>query len=335
MKNQDPKEEKLRDELETLYQRVAESEKSEADSEPIEALQSYYEALRVAPDASIETIKENYEQLADFWDPHRFEDDPSLRENAERKLTNITHAYEKILVSRQREKGTRLAEPPRQFSEDPGLSAPDEETDHHFPRGKILLGGIAFVAIVLAVYFWPDLYHYHTIESENLIDQLMKNRITDRMTSLDEEKLTQNAVQEAKSSAPSSPSASVPPAQPPALSEEQPSPGGAKKPGAPVGPKITGKKEAPAEKQASRETKIIGYTIQVSAVRDLNMAKAFVETQKYRGLQVYLAEIKVKDQGGWYRVYLGRFTNRAEAARYMEEKKVRELFPKSFVRELS
>ena len=333
MKTQDPKEEKLFDELETIYQRVAESEKSEADSERVESLQSYYKSLQVAPDASLETIKENYEQRVDFWDPNRFADDASLRENAERKLAEITHAYEKILASRQREKEPRLAEPPMQISEDPDLSAPDEGTGLHSPWGKILLGGIGSVVLALVVFFWPTRYQYHPIESGKKTDQLRENRITDSMPYRDGEKRNQDPVLEAKSSALSSPP--VLPAQPPALSEEQPNLAAATKPGPAEGPKIAGKKEAFAEKQSSQDTKIIGYTIQVGAVRDLDMAEKFVETQKISGLPVYLAEIKIKDQGVWYRVYLGRFANKAEAARYMQEKKIGELFPESFIRKLS
>ena len=103
MESPDRKEEKLLDELETMYRRVAESEKSEADSVQMEALQSYYESLQVSPDAPLETIKETYERLVDFWEPGQFANTPPLREEAERKLAEITHAYEKILASRQRE----------------------------------------------------------------------------------------------------------------------------------------------------------------------------------------------------------------------------------------
>jgi len=70
-------------------------------------------------------------------------------------------------------------------------------------------------------------------------------------------------------------------------------------------------------------------------MRDLNMAKEFVETQKKSGQQVYLAKIKVKDGGVWYRVYLGRFADQAQAARYMKEKKVKEFFPACFIQKLS
>jgi septal ring-binding cell division protein DamX len=73
----------------------------------------------------------------------------------------------------------------------------------------------------------------------------------------------------------------------------------------------------------------------VSAIRDLNMAKEFVETQKKSGQALYWAKITTKDRGVWYRIYLGHFANRAEAARYMEEKKIKEIFPECFIQKLS
>ena len=72
----------------------------------------------------------------------------------------------------------------------------------------------------------------------------------------------------------------------------------------------------------------------MSALRDLNKAKEFVETQKKSGQPLYLAEIKIKDRGVWYRIYLGHFANKAKAARYMEEKKIKEIFPECFIQRL-
>ena len=102
-----------------------------------------------------------------------------------------------------------------------------------------------------------------------------------------------------------------------------------------MGPKVASKKEAPSEKQASQPGETKGYAIQVSAMRDLNMAKEFVETQKKSGQQVYLAKIEVKDRGVWYIVYIGRFADKAEAVRYMKEKKIKEFFPECFIQKLS
>jgi general secretion pathway protein A len=116
---------------------------------------------------------------------------------------------------------------------------------------------------------------------------------------------------------------------------KQPIPTPAIKPGPAEGPKVAGKKEAPSEKQASQPAKAKGYVIQVSAMRDLNLAKEFVETQKRRGQQVYLAEIKMKDRRVWYIVYIGSFGDEAQAARYMMEKKVKTIFPDCFIQKLS
>ena len=335
MDSQDRKEEQLLDELEALYQRVAESEKSEADNVHREALQSYYESLRISPDAPLETIKETYERLVAFWEPGQFANTPSLREKAERKLAEITHAYEKILVLRQRENRLPSAEPPEAISEEPDLSTPVVETGHHFPWSQILLGGSAFVAVLLAAFFWPTLYHYATIPSGDRTYQVRTNRLTGSMTYFDGGKWSHPPVPAAQPSAPPALPALAPPANPP---ERSARPSGATpptKPGPAEEPEVAGEKEAPFEKPPSQPAKTKGYAIQVSAVRDLNTAKEFVETQKKSGQPFYFAKIKIKDRGMWYRIYLGPFANEAEAARYMEEKKIKEFFPGCFIQKLS
>jgi len=335
MKSQDPKEEKLLDELETMYQRIAESEKSEPDREPVETLQSYYESLHVPPDSSLETIKETYERLVDFWDPGQFADNPSLREKAEWKLTEITHAYEKILAFRKTESGPPSAEPPLQISEEPDLSPPDERAGHHFPWGRTLLGGASLAVVVLAVSYWPTLYYHDKILSGNKTYQVRTNRITGGSTYFDGEKWNNSPVPAAKPSAPLPLPALAPPAESPALSAKQPIPAPETEPRPAEGPKVASEKEAPSEKQASQPAQAKGYAIQVSAMRDLNMAQEFVEAQK-KGQQpeVYLAIIRAKDGGVWYRVYIGRFADKVEAARYMKEKKIKKFFPECFIQKL-
>jgi cell division septation protein DedD len=335
MKSQDEKEEKLRVELETLYQRVAESEKSESDSAQMEALQSYYESLQVSPDASMETIKEAYERLVDFSNPSQYADNLPLREKAERKLTEITHAYEKIVAFRQRESGATSAEPTMEISMEPDLSAPEEKMGHPLPWGKILLGGAVFVAGVWAVFFWPTLYHYDRIPSGNETYQVRTNRITGGMTYFDKGKWNNLPLPVAKFSIPPPLPAAAPPAQPPVLPAKEPIPVPPTNPGPAEGPKVASKKEAPSEKLASQTSETKGYAIQVSAMRDLNLAKEFVEAQKKSGQEVYLAKIKIKEGGIWYRVYLGHFANKGKAARYLKEKRVKDFFPECFIQKLS
>jgi septal ring-binding cell division protein DamX len=335
MESPDRKEEKLLDELETMYQRVAESEKSEAASMQKEALQSYYESLQISPHAPLERIKKSYERLLNFWEPRQFADIPPLRQEAERKLTEITHAYEKILASRQRESRPPSAEPPEEISEAPDRSTPAEETGRHFPWGQILLGGSAFVAVLLAAFFWPTLYHYATIPSTDRTYQIRTNRITGSMTYFDGAKWSHLPIPVAQPSAPPALPALAPPANPPAQSERQSIAAPPTKLGPAEETGVAREKEASSEKQPSQPAGTKSYAIQVSAMRDLNLAKEFVETQKKSGQAFYLGKITTKDRGVWYRIYLGHFANRAEAARYMEEKKIREFFPECFIQKLS
>ena len=106
------------------------------------------------------------------------------------------------------------------------------------------------------------------------------------------------------------------------------------KPGPAKGSKAAGRKEAPSEKQARQPSKAKGYVIQVSAMRDLNLAKEFVEKQKRSGRQVHLAKKKSKDEEVWYIIYIGSFADQAQAALYLKEKNVKRSFPDCFIREL-
>jgi cell division septation protein DedD len=335
MKNGDRKEKKLLDELETMYQRVAESEEPVADPKQLEALKGYYETLQLSPDASLEKIKETYERLVDFWNPSQFADNPSLQQEAEKKLPEITNAYEKILAFRQKESGFTSAEPPMDISEESDLSAAVEKTAHPFPWGKILLGGAAFAVVVLAGLFWPTLYHYNTIQSGDRTYQVRTNRITGRMTYLDGGKWNNPPIPVAKPSAAPPVPPPPPPAQSPALSAKEPIPAPSTKPGPAEEPEVAIKKATSSEKQAGQPAKTKGYAIQVSAMRDLNLAREFVETQKKSGQPVYLAKTSSKDRRVWYRIYIGHFANEAEAVRYMKEKKIEEFFPECFVKKLS
>ncbi len=364
MKNQDQKEKKLIDELETMYQRVAESDKPAVDRKQMRALKGYYETLQLSPDASLEKIKETYERLVDFWNPSQFADNPSLQQEAEKKLPEITEAYEKILAFRQEQSTSTSGEPPMEISEEPELSAPVEQTARHFPWGITLLGGAALVVVVLAGLFWPTLYRYHMIQSGDRTYQVRTNRITGRMSYLEGGKWNNPPIPEAKPSAPVALPASAPPAQPPVRSAKEPIPEGkpsvpsalpvaappakapepsAKepipapltKPGPAEEREVVSRKEAPSEKPASPPAKVKGYAIQVSAMRDLNLAKEFVEIQKKNGQPVYLAKIRTKGRGVWYKVYIGHFADGVEAARYMKEKKIKESFPECFIQKLS
>lgn len=182
---------------------------------------------------------------------------------------------------------------------------------------------------------WFDGLKQILIPSGNKTYQIFRTNRTGSMRYFDGEKRDPSPIPTAQPSAPPLLPAPTPPAQPPAISAKQPIPAPASKPGPAEGPTAASKNETPSEEQAIQPAETEGYAIQVSAFRDLNIAKEFVETQKKRGQQVYLSKTQVKDQGVWYRVYIGRFADKAEAARYIKEKKIKEFFPECFIQKLS
>jgi cell division septation protein DedD len=209
---------------------------------------------------------------------------------------------------------------PIQISAGPDLLSGDEEKPHPFTWWKIILGGGAFVVAIWAVFF----YYFDRVPPLGTIHQVGTNRI-------DEERSNKPSLGESKpSDAPPDP---APPAPPPELLTKHPLSTSIIKSG-PAENAVAGKKEDTSESLPSQPSKAHGYAIQVSAMRNLNLARALVETKKRSGQQVYLVRVNERNGGVWYRVYVGRFADKAQAARYMEEKKIKDSFPESFIRKL-
>lgn len=318
--SQDSKDKKLLDEVERQIPSDAESKRIEAESDQVENLQSYYESLQVSPEDSLQTINRAYQGLVDLWDPTHFRDNPSQQAKAVKKLREITHAYGKILAFRQIENRLLSGVSPIQISAGPDLLSGDEETPHPFTWWKIILGGGALAVAILAVLF----YHSDRIPSGGMTYQAGTNRI-------DEERWNKPPIWKANPS--DAPPDLAPPAPTPELLAKHPIPTSITKSG-PAEKAVAGKKEDASESLPSQPTEANGYAIQVSAMRNLNLARAFVEAKKRSGQQIYLVRVNEKNGGVWYRVYIGRFADKAQAARYMEEKKIKISFPESFIQKL-
>ena len=181
---------------------------------------------------------------------------------------------------------------------------------------------------------WFDGLKQILMPSGNNIGQDSKAKRADSMGHFDGEKGGPSPIPPGQPSAPPLLPAPTSPAPPPAISAKQPIPAPASKLGRAEGLKTASKKDPPSDSQSLQPADAKGYAIQVNAFRDLNLAEEYVETQKKRGLQVYVSKIQVKDQGVWYRVYLGRFADKGEAARYMKEKKIKDFFPNCFIQKL-
>ena len=127
------------------------------------------------------------------------------------------------------------------------------------------------------------------------------------------------------------------PAPPPLfeqISAQESIPGSGSEPELTEESKGANQRESQAGRPASQSVEIKGYAIQIAAFHDLNRAINFVEAQKKRGQQVYLSDTSAENQGGLYRVFIGHFADRAEAARVMKERKIVEFFPNGFIQKM-
>jgi cell division septation protein DedD len=74
------------------------------------------------------------------------------------------------------------------------------------------------------------------------------------------------------------------------------------------------------------------YTIQIGAFHDLENARDLLENLKRDGLDAYFTRLDTKKGGILYKVFVGHFTDKKEAAQFFKEKKILNDYPGSFVR---
>ena len=76
------------------------------------------------------------------------------------------------------------------------------------------------------------------------------------------------------------------------------------------------------EKQASTaDNTAQGFTVQVASSRDAGFADSLVARLKTENYPAYRVTVRIPGKGTWHRVRIGRFQNRAEAARLLERLK--------------
>jgi cell division septation protein DedD len=64
-----------------------------------------------------------------------------------------------------------------------------------------------------------------------------------------------------------------------------------------------------------------GFTIQVASLKDPAAADRLVADLKQKGYPAHLAQITMADKGTWYRIRVGRYKNRYQAAADMDRLK--------------
>jgi len=98
---------------------------------------------------------------------------------------------------------------------------------------------------------------------------------------------------------------------------------------------VTPKREAVTEVRSKPDTKTelrsapvaaggkLRYTIQLAAYPEKNLADEEVKNKKRQGYVAFVVPFK-QDKSTWYRVRLGRFTNRADAEKLLRELKAKD-----------
>ena len=74
------------------------------------------------------------------------------------------------------------------------------------------------------------------------------------------------------------------------------------------------------------------FAIQVGAFREMENVRELVETFKKEGLEAYWIPMESGSRGTLYRVLVGRFTNADEAAEVLKDKKIFKNYPGSFIK---
>jgi len=69
------------------------------------------------------------------------------------------------------------------------------------------------------------------------------------------------------------------------------------------------------------------YGIKVSYTQDFPTAEEAVAALKTQGHEAYIAKVDLKEQGIWYRIFIGPFASEKEARAYIREKKIAAVYP--------
>jgi formylglycine-generating enzyme required for sulfatase activity len=108
---------------------------------PPNRLEDDYRELDLKPGASLKEVKSAYRELALFWHPDQFHDQPSRLPKAHQKMTRINLAYERICKALSDERDPRTA--PAGTN-----TAGARPQDHHRPReARTNSLGMKFVSV--------------------------------------------------------------------------------------------------------------------------------------------------------------------------------------------
>jgi cell division septation protein DedD len=77
------------------------------------------------------------------------------------------------------------------------------------------------------------------------------------------------------------------------------------------------------------------YAIQIGSFREMENVRDLIEVLKKEELDAYWITSKSKKRGALYKVFVGQFGDRNEAAQFQKDKKILKNYPDSFIQEIS
>lgn len=185
---------------------------------------------------------------------------------------------------------------------------------------KIRSARVAFALLpvltlgLIAVFYWPVIYHYDALNSEGKVYPLRINRVTGEAAYF-------NGAEWLRPPIPAERKDTVP--------EKQIAQAAA------VIPAESYQTKAPAAPPNTRDQ--LRYAIQIRAFPEdkKDAAARFANDMKKKLPNVRMETVSIQGRGIWHRILLGNFSTMAEAESYMKEKQISRAFRDSFVQKKS
>ncbi len=201
----------------------------------------------------------------------------------------------------------------------------------------IILGAIAILlALILGITFWKPTAILRLLKIGDTQQPTVPPRPTPRKPPA--------VVTPKPSPAPSQlPAAITPPASPtppavatsPAPPKPAPEPAPVQKPEAVKSPAEEAKqaKAIPRPDKPTPQGK--SYAIQIGSFREMENVRDLIGVLKKEGLDAYWIASTGKKRGALYKVFVGQFMDRNEAAQFQKDKNILKNYPDSFIQEVS
>ena len=197
----------------------------------------------------------------------------------------------------------------------------------------VILGAIAILfALILGITFWKPMDILQLLKIGDVRQPAVPSRPTPRKRPAVVTPQPPPAPPTAVTSpAPSKPPSAVTPPAPPTPPTVATSPAPTKLPSEAV-PAQT-KQEAVKSPTPPPQGKY--YAIQIGSFREMENVRDLVELLKKEGLDAYWITSKSKKREALYKVCVGQFVDRNEAAQFQKDKKILKNYPDSFIQEVS